>query len=206
MLSHQTGVTPGLRTWLLDAVEKGIGIACVAEMISTQYIFGYEVRKRQYEAYCERGSQFNTTSFPAFHEYSTVPTRSLFYMIYKAASKLNEPHFERDRASIQIDYLSMDHTFRVSKKIGYTDSVSGKFIKQYNAICFVMNGKGQIVEYKLTGSRFRFIPEMIHVGPGVSGFIQVYPGLSRFIRDDPCWSRFIQVYPGLSRFIQVYPR
>ena len=152
MLSHQTGVTPGLRTWLLDAVEKGIGIACVAEMISTQYIFGYEVRKRQYEAYCERGSQFNTTSFPAFHEYSTVPTKSLFYMIYKAASKLNEPHFERDRASIQIDYLSMDHTFRVSRKIGYLDSVSGKFIKQYNALCFVMNGKGQIVEYKLTGS------------------------------------------------------
>ena len=41
----------------------------------------------------------------------------------------------------------MDHTFRITKKIGYTDEISGRFIPQNNALFLVMNSTGEKVDY-----------------------------------------------------------
>ena len=37
-----------------------------------------------------------------------------------------------------------------TKKIGYTDEISGRFVPQYTALFLVMNSTVEIVDYKLT--------------------------------------------------------
>ena len=90
--------------------------------------------------------------FPSKESVMQMPTRRIITNVYIAVFQQFEHVFKKKRLEASIQYLTFDHTFKVSSRIGYHDSDTNKFVKQYSSLFFAMNEKGQIVEYQLTKS------------------------------------------------------
>lgn len=88
-------------------------------------------------------------TFPLADKCIPFPGRKLLTSIYIASSTIQLPN---GKIAIENNYLTMNHTFKITKKIGYTDESSGKFISQYTALFLVMDGAGVIVDYKFTNT------------------------------------------------------
>lgn len=157
ILKYKSGLTRKLLIWIIDATDNGMSLRAVATMLKTQYIFEYESRKKDFIRY-QRNSGNNKESslknitFPTMCELIRFPSREFIIASYISSAKQYVSLFDMERNQLEVDYLAIDHTFKISTKIGHLDKSSKRFVKQYNSLFFAMNGKGQVLEFKLTKS------------------------------------------------------
>ena len=90
--------------------------------------------------------------FPSVKEcISTFLSKKVITNVFIADIDLRKQLFSHQLSSIPIDYLTADHTFSVTKKIGYIDPTTNTFVRQYTSLFFGNEwiGYGQIVAYML---------------------------------------------------------
>ena len=75
-------------------------------------------------------NHYSNITFPCVDQCITFPGRKLLLSVYIASRTPSSESIFRQRVANDSNYLTMDHTFRITKKIGYADEISGRFVPQ----------------------------------------------------------------------------
>lgn len=133
-LHHRSGWTVELANWIVVHVTSGYSFTSLSELLQQLAVENEEI------ASCESTSEL---PFPSTDTIETIFLETVTGYL---------PFYCQQMREIGANVISLDHTFKISKNIGYKRSSDGKWINQYGCAFIVMNEKGQVVCWQLTNS------------------------------------------------------
>ena len=92
---------------------------------------------------------------------SNSPSNDVLSKCLMAGFLQHEELYLREMTSIPIgESISFDHTFKVGTNIGYLRE-DGRWMKEYDSLFIVLNGKGQVLTWQLTKGTSLDITKML---------------------------------------------
>lgn len=139
-LHHRGGWTSELARWVVAHVSNGYSFTSIIELLHQLAVEGYSGDLLRYQ----------------------VPSEDFLELIFLESITPNIPLYNHAMTQISAISLSLDHTFRISKNVGFKRSSDGKWITQYKCVFIVLNEKGQVMRWKFTpGEAFEHIKPLL---------------------------------------------
>ena len=66
--------------------------------------------------------------------------------------KKNRAIYDEEMNRLTVSSLSCDHTFKISRNIGFVREKDNKFVTQFHQLFICLNERGEVVAWKLTKS------------------------------------------------------
>ena len=158
ILLHRTGFTRHFVNTVVHLYREGMAILGIErfvgkmrhQMVATriiQIVNSMPVGDSQVCAsnYLEKCEEMRALRYP-------IPSNDVICQCILVHFMEKRSYYDREMSQMPIDnYISIDHTFKVSSNIGYKRS-DGKWVTLYNSVFIVLNEFGQVVAWQLTSS------------------------------------------------------
>lgn len=158
ILLHRTGFTRHFVNTIVHLYREGMPILGIErfvgkmrhQMVATliiQLVNSMPVGDSRVCAsnYLEKCEEMNALRYP-------IPSNDVICQCILVHFMEKRSYYNYEMSQIPIDnYISVDHTFKVSSNIGYKRS-DGKWVTLYNSVFIVLNEIGQVVAWQLTSS------------------------------------------------------
>ena len=147
ILFHRSGVTRQLARALIALCVEGLNFAAIERFIKT--------RRSEYLSSMQLKISCITevADFPKIEPFFQLhPSNDLITNCFLQNFVENKHlYFQQMAALTTSDFLSVDHTFKVSANLGYLRP-DGKWVSMYNSLFIVLNNIGQVIAWQLTQS------------------------------------------------------
>lgn len=159
VLLHRTGFTKQFISTAIHLIGEGQSIHSVIRYITAQRNENILriVKKIKYFAHVKSQCSTLTVEELAASEIiclmrNPIPSNDIVTKCFIAHFEENKDFFFSSMQAIKIrEFISFDHTFKVTTNIGYLRP-DGKWVKQYSSAFIVLNELGQVVTWQLTKS------------------------------------------------------
>ena len=162
LLFHKVGITRELEHFILTHANVGMSISDIQTIWLQTMYDAYGSRKNAYITACRRFSkpclqfyEFNQKcANPGEKVITSVIAREYFNKEYLYAQRMTQITCE--------EWLSCDHTFKVSANIGFW--FNKKWIKLYDTLFIVLNEDGVVLSWKLSkGTKFSSVENSLQL-------------------------------------------
>ena len=153
ILFHKYGVMRAFARWIIAQTVQGISLRSTELLIKSlrnQYIESLQMQLECTLPFirCE-GQTSIKESESVSYKYLPIPSNDILHDCFVNNFIENHKLYFESMASLEVDSISVDHTFKVTANVGYLRA-DGKLITQYDSLFIVLNSKGQVVAWQFT--------------------------------------------------------
>lgn len=172
VLLHKTGYTTEYINTVVMLSNSGINFFKIESMSIKEHWNYHSTLEQRYwqevkEYKCRHPSEhLQAKTFPTFAidegPLYTIPSNDAIAQCFLKDFMEKETYYTSEMAHLSSDvWLSCDHTFKVASNIGYLRE-DKKWIRQYNAVFFVLNNEGKVISWQFTsGTSFAEIEMLL---------------------------------------------
>ena len=131
-------------------IVKGVNFLKISEGLASLNYREYLRRRWLYSSSCDVFA--NTLDYSYFHSnilYS-FPSNDQITKIFLHNFEQNRAIYDNEMNRLSVSSLSCDHTFKISRNIGFVRETDNAFVTQFQQLFICLNELGEVVPWRLT--------------------------------------------------------
>ena len=153
LIFQRCGVSKAMVHFFDIQILEGVSFLKISEGLASLNYRQYLQRRRIYFS-ARKGNMCSVPDIAEFHNnplYS-FPSNDQIMKIFLHNFEKNRAIYDEEMNRLTVSSLSCDHTFKISRNIGFVREKDNKFVTQFDQFFICLNECGEVVAWKLTKS------------------------------------------------------
>lgn len=153
ILSHRSACTIRLMDYVNSQVLQGLNFLQTAKgivFLNFKEYCRHNLKSAEEDGPCRNGSNDDHPPFNRDNVLFNWPSNDNIMHLFLRDFDLKKELYSNSFNKIMSTPISTDHTFKVSKNIGFARKVEGKFVKQFENCSIALSDSGEVMTWCLT--------------------------------------------------------